>query len=102
MFRGMSLVPGGKRLRYPGGGRIELQRGADQAEGSRLRAAFADRGNEWLRGLPVQSATGGGVNTISCQPEHPVQERVEFLKCACVRDKEVTAIGENRKDGAEN
>ena len=29
-------------------------------------------------------------------------KRVEFLKCACVRDKEVSAIGEYPKDGAEN
>jgi len=29
-------------------------------------------------------------------------EQVEFLKCGCVRDKEVTAIGEDRKDGAKN
>ena len=29
-------------------------------------------------------------------------ERVEFLKCACVWDKEVAAIGEDRKDGAKN
>jgi len=28
-------------------------------------------------------------------------ERVEFLKCGCVRNKEVRAIGDNRKDGAE-
>ena len=29
-------------------------------------------------------------------------ERVEFLKCACIRDKEVAAIGEDRQDGAKN
>jgi len=29
-------------------------------------------------------------------------ERVEFSKSGCVRKKQVTAIGKNRKDGAED
>jgi len=29
-------------------------------------------------------------------------ERVEFLKSGCVQNKGVAAIGENRKDGAED
>jgi len=47
-------------------------------------------------------APRGIVETIGCPPGHPVPERVEFLKCACVRDKEVAAIGEDRKYGAKN
>jgi len=29
-------------------------------------------------------------------------EGVEFLKSSCVRNKQVTAVGKNRKDGAED
>jgi len=29
-------------------------------------------------------------------------QQVEFLKSGCVRNKEVAAVGENRKDGSED
>jgi len=45
IVRRTSMVPGGYRLRYQGGGRIEFQGGADQAEGSLPAAVFADGGN---------------------------------------------------------
>jgi len=34
IVRRTTLVPGGHRLGYPGGGRVEFRRGADEPEGS--------------------------------------------------------------------
>ena len=102
IVRRATLVPCGHRFGYLGGGRVELRRGADQAYGSSPTAVFADRGNGWKRGLPVQSTEGGGVKTISCPAEDTRPERVEFLTSGCVRKNKVAAVGENRKDGAED
>jgi len=102
IVRRTTLVPGGHRLRYPGCGRVEFRRGADQADGSRPTSVFADRGNGWPRGLPVQSAEGAGIKAVSRPSEHYMPEGVEFPKSGRVRDKQVTAIGENRKDGTKD
>jgi len=47
IVRRTSLVPGGHRLRYPGGGRIEFRRSADQAQGGILETVFTDEGDGW-------------------------------------------------------
>ena len=48
----------------------------------------------------VQSAEGGSVKAICRPSEHHMPERVEFPKSGCVRNKQVAAVGENRKNGA--
>jgi len=50
----------------------------------------------------VQSAEGGPVKAIGCPSEHHMPERVEFPESGCVRNKQVTAVGENWKNGAED
>jgi len=42
-----TLVLGGHRLGYLGGGRVEFRRGTYQADGRRATAVFAFGGNVW-------------------------------------------------------
>jgi len=65
IVRRTTLVPGGHRLRDPGGGRVEFRRGADQVDGSLPTSVFADRGNEWQPGLPVPSTEGSCIKAVS-------------------------------------
>jgi len=48
------------------------------------------------------SATGGGVKTISCPPEHSMPEGIKLLECGRVRGKVVAAIGKDREDSSKN
>jgi len=63
---------------------------------------FADSGDGWWSGFPLQGATGSGGKTISCPPEYAMPEGDEFFKCGCIRNKEIAAIGKEREDGAEH
>ena len=53
-----------------------------------------------MRLLGTEAPPDSGVKTISCPLEHSMPEGVKFLRCGCVCDKKVPAIGEDRKDGA--
>jgi len=60
---------------------------------------FAYRGDGRERSLPVQSTNSGCVDTVFTPSEHSVPKGVELSDHGRVWDKQITAIGENRKNG---
>jgi len=102
IVRRTTLVPGGHRLGYLGGGRLNSKgaqtkrRAADQQRCLQMEEMGGSEASRY------RAPRGGDIKAISCPPEHFVPERVEFLEHVCIRNNKVAAVGEYREDGAKD